>query len=105
MATNFRRKILPAAHLISLCVCTVFMYLFNLDFVIFKMLIFVNFFALIIYLMLFRNIKRVYLDGDYLLVDNKKLPFEEIVSIKKKTFARYRIYFKNGSEIKFFHLL
>jgi hypothetical protein len=101
-STNFRRKILPIVNICIFVVGIIYKFIFKPKFGVLDMFIIVNFFSIVIYLILYRNIKNVFFEEDYLLVDNRKLYYEQMVSIENTGFARYRIHYKTENKIKSF---
>jgi hypothetical protein len=45
------------------------------------------------WLLLFRRLKNVYLENNHLKVDDELISFKDILSIKRLTFLRYKIYY------------
>jgi len=102
ITTPLRRKILPVINVVALFVCVVCKYIFNLDYRILDMLILASSFSLFIYLILSRNLKIIYYENNFLLVDRAKLFLKDIISIKRRHFATYRIFFKTEYKMKSF---
>jgi len=105
LSTNFRRKILPIASLFTLIIGIGYRFFFNPDFGLLDMLIFISFFSIIIYIILYRTIRNVYFEEDFLLADKNKVYFKQIISLEKINFTRYKIYYKVDDTVKSFIFL
>ena len=103
-STNFKRRILPYIILVNMMISTVCMLVFNYDIESLFALIFPTLILSAGWLLLFRQLKIVYVGNDHFKVDHSIIYFKDLQTIVKLTFLRYRIYYLTEAGIKSFDL-
>ncbi len=101
--TTFGKKMIPIFLVISYT--TIFICIVFLDFPLMKVLplICISLIFSLGWLLTMRKLKTVYLGDNYIVVDEKKLNFEKIVSIKRFNFnTYYSVEYLENNDIKSF---
>lgn len=87
--TNFHKKIMPIIFLIGLLTSVFCPMVLNIESEGLQAVPFFILFVSFIWLISYRRLKEVYLGDRYLIVDGKKISFNEIVSVNKNVFVKY----------------
>ena len=69
------------------------------------MLIFPTLIFTFAWLFEFRKLSEVYIEEKYLIIDDKKISFKDVISIERRNWPTYKVKYNSGELIKYFLFL